>query len=187
MLALSAHKIYGPKGVSALVIKKGYQLEPLLYSGGQQKGLRPGTLNGPEIVRLGEACRLRQLEMNKDEREIAFKRDRLQSELLRSIPGLVINGDTHNRLAGNLHIAVPGIPNSAVIARIHHRLSIFTGSACSSGVETPSHVLTAMSLSEDIAEGALRIGLGKFMTDEEVAESAEILITEIRAIRDLMI
>ena len=187
MLALSAHKIYGPKRVGALVVQKGYQLEPLLYGGGQQKGLRPGTLNVPGIVGLGEACRLRQLEMHEDERAIASKRDRLQSELLASISGLIINGDPYNRLAGNLHISVPGIPNSAVIARVRHRLAISTGSACSSGVETPSHVLIAMGFGEDMVKGALRIGLGKFTTDEEVTESAKILISEIRAIRDLML
>ena len=186
MLALSAHKIYGPKGVGALVVQKGYQLEPILYGGGQQKALRPGTLNVPGIVGLGEACRLRQIEMAEDERAIAARRDRLQTELLAGIPGLIINGDTQNRLAGNLHVSVPGIPNSAVIARVRHRLAISTGSACSSGIETPSHVLTAMGLNEDAIEGALRIGLGKFTTDEDIAVAAQILTTEINAIRRLL-
>lgn len=186
MLALSAHKIYGPKGVGALVVQKGYQLEPILYGGGQQNGLRPGTLNVPGIVGLGEACRLRQLEMDEDERVIASKRDNLQTQLLKSIPGLVINGDIHNRLAGNLHIAIPGIPNSAVIARVRHKLAISTGSACTSGVEAPSHVLTAMGLPEDVIEGSFRIGLGKFTTDEEVEAAAKILITEIKAIQELL-
>lgn len=186
MLALSAHKIYGPKGVGALVVQKGYQLEPILYGGGQQNGLRPGTLNVPGIVGLGEACRLRQLEMDEDERVIASKRDNLQTQLLKSIPGLVINGDIHNRLAGNLHIAIPGIPNSAVIARVRHKLAISTGSACTSGVEAPSHVLTAMGLPEDVIEGSFRIGLGKFTTDEEVEAAAKILTTEIKAIQELL-
>lgn len=187
MLAFSAHKIYGPKGVGALVVRKGYQLEPLLYGGGQQKGLRPGTLNIPGIVGLGEACRLRQMEMDDDERAIAAKRDKLQIQLLESIPGLIINGDIANRLAGNLHISIPGIPNSAVIARVRHKLAISTGSACTSGVEAPSHVLTAMVLPEDVVEGSLRIGLGKFTTDEDIETAAEILITEVTAIRELLL
>jgi cysteine desulfurase len=186
MLALSAHKIYGPKGVGALVVKKGHQLEPILYGGGQQSGLRPGTLNVPGIVGLGEACHFRHIEMDEDERVIAAKRDKLQAELLTAIPGLIINGDTQNRLAGNLHISVPDIPNSAVIARVRHRLAISTGSACSSGVETPSHVLTAMGLDEGSIEGALRVGLGKFTTDKEIALAAKILMTEIREIRRLL-
>lgn len=186
MLALSAHKIYGPKGVGALVVKKGHQLEPILYGGGQQSGLRPGTLNVPGIVGLGEACHFRQIEMDEDERAIAAKRDKLQAELLTAIPGLIINGDTQNRLAGNLHISVPDIPNSAVIARVRHRLAISTGSACSSGAETPSHVLTAMGLDEGSIEGALRVGLGKFTTDKEIALAAKILMIEIREIRRLL-
>jgi cysteine desulfurase len=187
LLALSAHKLYGPKGVGALVVRKDHPLKPLLYGGGQQRGLRPGTLNVPGIVGLGEACRLRQLEMATDEPAIAAKRDRLQSLLQASIPHLVINGDTQNRLAGNLHISAPGIPNSAIITRVRHQLAISTGSACTSGVETPSHVLTAMGLAEDHIEGALRISLGKSTTDAEVAAAADLLATAINQIVALII
>ncbi|TVP66586.1 MAG: cysteine desulfurase [Leptolyngbya sp. LCM1.Bin17] len=186
MLALSAHKLYGPQGVGALVVRRDYRLEPLLYGGGQQKGLRPGTLNLPGIVGLGEACRLRVEEMTVDEVEIGQKRDRLPTLLQAQIPDLVINGDPNNRLAGNLHISIPGIPNSAVIARVRHKLAISTGSACSSGVEAPSHVLRAMGLAEPVVEGALRIGLGKFSTDDDIHQAAEILIQAIQAIKQVM-
>lgn len=174
-LAISAHKLYAPKGVGALVVRKGYHLEPLLFGGGHQKGMRSGTLNVPGVVGLGEACRLRSLEMEEDERAIAVKRDNFQALLSGKIFGLAVNGDASNRLAGSLHISVPGVLNSAVIARVRHRLAISTGSACSSGVESPSHVLRALCLSEDVVGGALRIGLGKFTTDEEVNNAAEIL------------
>jgi len=174
-LAISAHKLYGPKGVGALVVRNDYHLEPLLLGGGQQKGMRAGTLNVPGIVGLGEACRLRSLEMEEDEREIASKRDKLQSLLLAKISGLVMNGDTTSQLAGNLHISVPGVPNSAVVARIRHRLAISTGSACSSGVESPSHVLQSLRLPEDVVDGAFRIGIGKFTTEEEINNAATIL------------
>ncbi len=186
MLALSAHKFYGPKGVGALVIRKDHKLEPILYGGGHQHSLRSGTLNVPGIVGLGEACRLRQLEMEVDEVAIAAKRNKLQTLLCERIPAIVVNGDVENRLAGNLHISVPGIPNSAVIARVRHKLAISTGAACSSGVETPSHVLTAMGLAEDVVEGALRISLGKFTSDEDIINAADILSTEIDAIQKLM-
>jgi cysteine desulfurase len=179
-LAISGHKLYAPKGIGALVVRKGYHLEPLMFGGGHQQGMRSGTLNVPGIAGLGEACRLRQLEMVEDEAAIALKRDRLQQMLVEQIPNLVINGDTANRLAGNLHISIPGIPNSAIIARIRHRLAISTGSACSSGVEAPSHVLQALKLPEAIMEGALRIGIGKFTTDEEISEAAMILIDAIQ-------
>ncbi|MCM1981998.1 cysteine desulfurase family protein [Lyngbya confervoides] len=186
MLALSAHKLYGPKGTGALVVRKGYSLEPLLYGGGQQHGLRPGTLNVPGIVGFGEACRLRQLEMSVDESAIAQKRDRLQELLMENISGLAVNGDQASRLSGSLHISVPGVPNSAVIARVRHQLAISTGSACSSGVEAPSHVLQAMNLDDALIEGALRISIGKFTTDEEIDQCAHILSTEIHKIREVL-
>jgi cysteine desulfurase len=174
-LAISGHKLYAPKGVGALVVRKGYHLEPIMFGGGHQKGMRSGTLNVPGIVGLGEACRLRSLEMEEDERAIAAKRDRLQALLADNIANLVVNGDEAHRLAGNLHIAIPGIPNSAVIARIRHQLAISTGSACSSGVESPSHVLQAMRLTSDVIDGAFRIGLGKLTTDAEIDRAFEIL------------
>jgi cysteine desulfurase len=185
-LAISAHKLYGPKGSGALVIRKGHSLQPMLFGGGQQKGIRPGTLNVPGIAGLGEAARLRSLEMEEDERAIAVKRDRLQQLLIDQIPSLVVNGDLDNRLAGNLHISIPGIPNSAVIARVRHQLAISTGSACSSGVEAPSHVLTAIGLPSELIEGALRIGLGKFTTDQEIEQAAKIMIEAVKQIEKLM-
>ena len=186
LLALSAHKLYGPQGVGALVVRRDHRLEPLLYGGGQQKGLRPGTLNLPGIVGLGEACRLRAVEMAVDEVEIGQRRDRLQSLLQSKISDLVINGDLQNRLAGNLHLSIPGIPNSAIIARVRHSLAISTGSACSSGVEAPSHVLRAMGLTEPVVEGALRIGLGKFSTDDDLHQAAEILIQAVQGVKQVM-
>jgi cysteine desulfurase len=186
MLALSAHKFYGPQGVGALVVKRGHPLEPLLYGGGHQRGLRSGTLNLPGIVGLGEACRLRAIERAEDERKIGEQRDLLQHLLAAKIPGLVVNDAPENRLAGNLHISIPGIPNSAVISRVRHQLAISTGSACSSGVEAPSHVLRAMSLNDEIVEGSLRIGLGKFTTDTEVASAAEILSQAVHSVRAAM-
>jgi cysteine desulfurase len=174
-LAISAHKLYGPKGVGALVARQGNPLEPLIFGGGHQKGMRSGTLNVPGIVGLGEACRWRSLEMEEDERSNAAKRDTLQKLLQEKIPNSVVNGDPDNRLAGNLHISIPGIPNSAIVARIRHQLAISTGSACSSGVETPSHVLRALGLPEDASDGALRIGIGKFTTDVEIDRASIIL------------
>jgi cysteine desulfurase len=185
-LAISAHKLYGPKGSGALVIRKGHSLQPILFGGGQQKGIRPGTLNVPGIAGLGEAARLRSLEMEEDEQAIAVKRDRLQQLLIDQIPSLFVNGDLDNRLAGNLHISIPGIPNSAVIARVRHQLAISTGSACSSGVESPSHVLTAIGLPSELIEGALRIGLGKFTTDQEIEQAAKIIIEAVQQIKKFM-
>lgn len=185
-LAISAHKLYAPKGVGSLAVRKGYKLEPLMFGGGHQNGMRSGTLNVSGIVGLGEACRLRSLEMGSDEKVIALQRDKLQDLLLEKIPSLVINGDVDHRLSGNLHLSIPGVPNSAVIARIRHEIAISTGSACSSGVEAPSHVLTALGLSEDVIDGALRIGLGKFTTDEEIDRASEILADTVLQIQQAL-
>jgi cysteine desulfurase len=185
-LTISAHKLYGPKGSGALVVRRGYQLNPILFGGGHQKGLRSGTLNVPGIVGLGEACRLRLLEMEEDEKAIADFRDKLQGLLLDKIPDLVINGDLSSRLAGNLHISIPDVPNSAIIARVRQKLAISTGAACSSGVEAPSHVLQAMNLPTEIIEGALRIGIGKFTKIEEIEQAAEILSLAVQQTRQAM-
>ncbi|OUL29219.1 aminotransferase [Nostoc sp. RF31YmG] len=185
-LAISGHKLYAPKGVGALVVRNGYSLQPMIYSGGHQQGLRSGTLNVPGIVGLGEACKLRQLEMSADEKAIAILRDTLQNLLKSTIPGLVVNGDLNNRLSGNLHISMPDIPNSAMIARVRHQLAISTGAACSSGVVAPSHVLQAMNLSEKIIEGALRIGIGKFITQEEIEKASSLIISAVNKIHQLL-
>lgn len=117
---------------------------------------------------------------------IASLRDKLQSLLLDNISGLVVNGDLISRLAGNLHISIPDVPNSAIIARVRSRLAISTGAACSSGVETPSHVLQALSLPDNMINGALRIGLGKFTTEREIQQAAEILSNTVSQIRQVM-
>ncbi|NJK34783.1 MAG: cysteine desulfurase [Oscillatoriales cyanobacterium SM2_2_1] len=185
-LAISGHKLYAPKGVGALIVKKGHYLEPMIYGGGHQQGMRSGTLNVSGIAGLGEACRLRQLEMAEDEMEIAIKRDRLQTLLQESIPDLVINGDLTNRLAGSLHISIPNVPNKTIIARIRHQLAISTGSACSSGVEAPSHVLRVMKLDSSLVAGALRLSLGKFVSSNDVDMAYEILTQAVKATKELL-
>ncbi|MFN5513399.1 MAG: cysteine desulfurase family protein [Cyanobacteriota bacterium] len=188
-LAFSGHKIYGPKGIGALVIRKGATLEPLTYGGGQQRGIRPGTLDTPSIAGIGEACYLRLIEMEQDELEIARKRDLLQQALINAIPNLRINGNNlringnvESRLAGNLHCSIPGVPNDAIIARTYHQLAISTGSACSSGAPAPSHVLLAMGLSTELVESSLRISLGKFTTDDDIQKAVEILTAAVEQI-----
>lgn len=185
-LALSAHKFYGPKGVGALILPPDTMIEPLLHGGGHERGLRSGTLNVPGIAGLGEAARLRLVEMEEDERRIARLRDRLQEHLLSGLPELVVNGDVQNRLAGNLHVSIPDVPNTAVIARVREDLAISTGAACSSGAIAPSHVLQAIGLTENLVDGALRFGLGKFTTEEDVDTAAELVIREATAARAVL-
>ena len=168
-LTLSAHKIYGPKGIGALVVPADFQIESGEWT---VPGMRGGTPNVPGIVGLGKACQLLRCEMPDDEPRMAAQRSRLEELLVTNIDGLVVNGDIESRLANNLHVSVPGVPNEAVIARLRHHVALSSGSACSSATQTSSHVLQAMGLSEALQEGALRIGIGKFTTDDEIERAA---------------
>jgi cysteine desulfurase len=176
-LCLSGHKLYGPKGVGALILGRS--------SRWIEKNER-GTPNVPGIAGLGEACHLRGLEMAEDETRIATLRDRLSSLLRAAIPDLVENGDIANRLAGSLHICVPGTPNGPVLARLHDRVALSSGSACRSGAEAPSHVLTAMGFSEPLLGSALRISLGKFTTDVEITAAAGLIAQAVNEVRDAL-
>lgn len=180
-LTMSAHKIYGPKGVGALVASPEIDVR---VSHSHTPGTGDGTPNVPGIAGFGEACRLRCVEMHLDEPRMAAQRDRLEAHLLAGIGGLVINGDHEHRLSNNLHISVPDVPNGAVVARLRRYVAISTGAACSSGVDTPSHVLRAMGLSAALQEGALRIGIGKFTTDIDIEFAAEHIKTAVAATRD---
>lgn len=178
-LVVSAHKLYGPKGVGALISPVGdlrTQMFDLIWAS-------EGTPNVPGIAGFGEACRLRRLEMAEDEPRIAALRDRLQSKLTASIPDLAVNGDLSRRLSGNLHISVPGIPNDALMVRLRKKVAISTGSACTSGAHGPSHVLQAMGLSEALQEGALRIGVGKFNTEDEIDRAAKEIVAAVDAVK----
>jgi cysteine desulfurase len=179
-LALSAHKMHGPKGVGALVSRGTRRLRPMIYGGAQQHGIRAGTLNVPGIAGLGTACRLRRLEMDADEPVIAARRNRMQQRLCEEVSDLIVNGDPIARLSGNLHLSFTGVPNGAVVARVRSRLAVSTGAACSSGIESPSHVLRAMGLSTRALDGAIRVGLGKWTTDEEVDEAVGLLASAAR-------
>lgn len=184
MLAFSAHKIYGPKGVGALIKRRGIKLAPLIHGGQHQNSLRSGTLNVPGIVGLGWACHFTQAEMIADQASI-LQMKQLMCELLKAnVEGFRETGDLENKLVGNLHFSVRGIPNDAVISRIRSKLAISTGSACTTGVEEPSHVLQAMGLRADYMEGSFRLGIGKFNSESEIREAAEILTAAIRDVRE---
>ena len=178
-LVVSAHKLYGPKGVGALISPVGDlrdQIPDLIWAS-------EGTPNVPGIAGFGEACRLRRLEMDEDEPRIRALRDRLQSKLTASISDLTVNGHLSCRLSGNLHVSVPGIPNDAIVTRLRKSVAISTGSACASGAPGPSHVLQAMALSEELQEGALRIGIGKFNTEDEIDRAAKAITVAVASVK----
>ncbi len=178
LLSLSGHKIYGPKGIGALYVRRRprVRLAPLFSGGGQERGLRSGTLPAPLIVGLGEACRIAAQEMALDAGRIAGQRDRLLAALDAAVPGLALNADRVRRVAGNLSLAFPGGVTAQAIMAAMPELCVSTGSACSSAEIEPSHVLKALGLPEARARATLRIGIGRFTSPAEVDLAAAALI-----------
>lgn len=169
LLSISSHKLYGPKGVGALYIKKGTRLEPILYGGGQEKDLNPGTENIAGIVGLGEACRLAKGELN-DTMEYTRKlRDKLIDNILISIEKSYINGDIERRLPGSVNFRFTGIEGESIVLMLDAKgIAGATGSACSSKKLTASHVLKAIGLEDVDSHGSLRLTIGPENTEEEV-------------------
>lgn len=180
-LALSGHKLNGPKGVGALISP--------IYAPAETYGLATShraTPNVPGIAGLGEACRLVKLEGEAENRRLARLRDRLQAVLLRKLPSMVVNGEIGNRLPNNLNFSVPGAPNDVVIARLRDTVALSTGSACNSGAQSPSHVLMAMGLSEELLDSCLRIGLGRPTSEADIDLAAEAIVTAVNEVRSLL-
>lgn len=167
LLSISGHKLYGPKGVGALYVRRRprVRLMPLFSGGGQERGLRSGTLPTPLLVGLGEACRLAREEMAQEAERLAALRDRLLAGL--RVPGLRLNGSATRRIPGNLNLTFPGA-TAAGLMRAVPELCVSTGSACSSAEVEPSYVLRAMGLSDDEAARTLRLGLGRFTSAADV-------------------
>jgi cysteine desulfurase len=181
LLSISGHKIYGPKGVGALYVRRRprVRLEPLFDGGGQERGLRSGTLPTPLCVGLGAACALARTEMAEEGARLAGLRDRLLHRLASGLPDLVVNGDRQRRLPGNLNIAFPGVDALALLEGLPD-LALSTGSACTSAAVEPSYVLRALGLDDALATGAIRIGLGRFTTEAEIEFAADALIGAVR-------
>ncbi|MBL8259122.1 MAG: aminotransferase class V-fold PLP-dependent enzyme [Candidatus Competibacteraceae bacterium] len=168
LLSLSAHKLYGPKGVGALFVRQRphrVRLEPLLYGGGQERGLRAGTLPTHQIVALGEACRIAQAEMGDDRARLQTLRERLWQGLAGS--GAILNGHPEKHWPGILNVSFSGIAAEALLADLPE-IALATGSACTSGTAEPSHVLRAMGCDAARARGAVRFSLGRFTTPAEI-------------------
>jgi cysteine desulfurase len=176
LASISGHKLYGPKGVGALFVRRRprVRLAPLFSGGGQERGLRSGTLPALLIVGLGEACRLAQAEMAEDTARIAALRARLLDRLQEDIPGIVMNGSMNARIAGNLNLTFPGVTAADLMARAPE-LCVSTGSACSSAAVEPSYVLRALGLSDDAAARTLRIGIGRFTSPADIDYAAAAL------------
>ena len=176
LASVSGHKIYGPKGIGALFVRRHprARVMPLFSGGGQERGVRSGTLAAPLIVGLGEACRIAAEEMEAEATRIGFLRGRLLDELRAHIPGISVNGALGHRIAGNLNITFPVETAARMLARMPD-LCVSTGSACTSADVEPSYVLRAIGLSDEEAARTLRIGIGRFTSPADIDYAASAL------------
>ena len=186
MASITAHKIYGPKGVGALYIRDGIRVEPHFYGGGQEGGVRPGTLNVAGIVGLGAACETCQtaMEMKVEEKVVGPLRDALHQKLASQLTDIHLNGHPEKRLLGNLNLSFAGVQSHALLMGLKS-VAVSTGSACDSESVTPSHVLVAMGVPNDLAVTAVRFGLGRYNTAEEVDIVADEVIKTVNRLRAL--
>jgi cysteine desulfurase len=184
LLSLSAHKIYGPKGVGALYVRRRdprVRLEPLFDGGGHEGGLRSGTLPVPNVVGFGKACELSQQEMASEAERLVGLRERLRQGIMDQLDEVFLNGHPTERLPGNLNLSFAYVEGEALMMAMRD-VAISSGSACTSASLEPSYVLKALGVSDDLAHSSIRFGLGRFNTAEEV----EFVISDVvRAVRRL--
>jgi len=184
LLSISGHKIYGPKGIGVLYMAPGIRLEPLLYGGDQERGLRPGTLNVPAIMGLAKAVELAAEEMDQESSRLKALRDELITRAL-LIDGVYLNGHRSERLPNNVNLGVSGIEGQIIVAELARRnIAISTGAACSSGSKDPSHVLTALGQGREQAYEGFRITLGRNTSMQEILQLVTSLSEVIKDLSD---
>jgi cysteine desulfurase len=185
LLSLTGHKYYGPKGAGALYIRRRkprVQIACQIDGGGQENGLRSGTLNVPGIVGLGAAAEICAAEMPAETARLSTLRDRLLAGLRAALDGVRVNGSMTRRLPHNLHVSFDGIEGEALLMALGD-LAVSTGSACSSGSEKPSHVLEAIGAVGDRAGASIRFGLGRATTERDIEFAIERVTTVVRSLR----
>jgi cysteine desulfurase len=186
LLSVSAHKIYGPKGIGALYVRTGTPLAPQFHGGHHERDLRPGTENVPGIVGFGKAAELVKMNCETDAERVAVLRDRLEEMLTGSLGSVHVNGDRGRRIANTTNLAFAGAGGEAlVIALDLQGISCATGAACSSGAVEPSHVLLAIGLSADEARSSLRFSLGRATTSDEIDRAIAIIPPTVERLRAL--
>jgi cysteine desulfurase len=185
LVSVSAHKMYGPKGVGALYVAKTYPaiaLEPLIDGGGHERGYRSGTLNVPAIVGFGKAAELCRAEAGADAARLRALRDRLWSALS-AVDGIYLNGPLEPRLPNNLNVRVDDVHGESLLKAIAADVAVSSGAACATASADPSHVLRAMGLSDEQARASIRFGLGRFTTDQEIDAAAAVVAAAVRQLR----
>lgn len=187
LMSLTAHKVYGPKGIGALYVRRRnprVQLAPQLHGGGHERGLRSGTLYVPQIVGFAKAVELAIAEMPDETRRVLQLRDRLWQRI-GQVGAIYLNGHPTQRLAGNLNISVAGVDGQALLLGLQPVVAVSSGSACSSTNTAPSHVLEALGHTNELAYASIRFGIGRFNTKHEIDSVAECAIATIRSLRQV--
>jgi len=187
LMSLSAHKMYGPKGIGALYVRRRggrVALAPQVDGGGHEFGMRSGTLNVPAVVGFGEACAICGREMAEEGARLRTLRDRLRGRLEAGLDGVTVNGSMERRLDSNLNMSFASVDADSLLMSLPE-VALSTGSACTSATAAPSHVLRALGVSEAVARSSVRFGLGRFNTEEEVDYAAGRVIEAVRRLREL--
>jgi cysteine desulfurase len=185
--SLSAHKMYGPKGVGALYVRRRNPrvlLTPMIDGGGHERGMRSGTLNVPGIVGFGKAAELARTDLAKESAEMFRLREKLRTTFERELDEIYINGDLEKRLPGNLNMSFAYVEGESLLMGIND-IAVSSGSACTSASLEPSYVLKALGVGEDLAHTSIRFGVGRFNTEEEVDYVAQRVIDTVRRLREL--
>lgn len=186
LLSMSAHKLYGPKGIGALFVRKKnphVRLLPLVHGGGHEGGLRSGTLNVPGIAGLGKACELAQQFLPEESTRIRGLRDRLASTLERELEPVFTQGHPTLRLPGNLNMSFPHLDGAELLKKVNQQIAVSSGSACTSGNIEPSYVLKAIGVVPEAIHNVIRFGIGRFNTAEELKSAAQCVIQAVRELR----
>ena len=187
LLAITGHKIYGPKGVGALYVRRRnprVQLSAIADGGGHERGMRSGTLNVPGIVGLGKACEICQQEMAKESERMRGLRDRLKAGLEAKLDEVFVNGSMEHRLPNNLNMSFAYVEGESLLMGIND-IAVSSGSACTSATLEPSYVLKALGVGEDLAHTSIRFGLGRFNTQEEVDYVIDKMVQVVTKLREL--
>jgi cysteine desulfurase len=184
LLSISGHKVYGPMGVGALYVRRRprVRLEPLFDGGGQERGLRSGTLPLPLCVGLGAACAIAKREMAEESERLGRLKQRLYEGITARLADIHVNGDLEHKIPGNLNLSFAGVDAEALIEAMPG-IAVSTGSACTSASIEPSYVLRALGLSDDLAGASVRIGLGRFTTEAEVDTAVEAIVSAVTRLR----
>ncbi len=186
VLSLSAHKLYGPKGVGALYVRQQnprVKIEAQMDGGGHERGMRSGTLNVPGIVGFGEACEIARLEMQEESKRLRTLRDRLKTRLETGLEFVQVNGTMQHRLSGNLNMSFLHVEGESLMMALND-VAVSSGSACTSAAIEPSYVLKAIGVDDDVAHSSIRFGLGRFNTAAEVDYVAEKVIDVVHKLRE---